>query len=409
MHVSTGWPALPKLPVLDWSSLGAALRPDSSLTGNSIEAVSQQIMTTSGRAALFQALCRLKAAPGRSVLVPTYHCPSMVAPILRAGLQPMFYGLQGDGSPRLDEIVLGGGERPVAMVAAHLFGLPLPFEATRAWCDTNDVILIEDCAHCFFGQAGARAVGQWGDYAFASLTKFFPVPEAGLLVSNRRPLESDNLSPPSLRAQLKGFVDVLEFASRHGRLRGVATLLRAIFAVKNALRRGRNGMGGAESPHDIRVEENRTAIDCDMGRVSNSPLWISRQLFARQDRARLFMQRRDNYLAYANGLKHVAGAKALQPTLPVGAAPYVFPLLVDDADRVYHTLRLQGMPVFRWDRVWPQTPVLPNDFAPHWRQHLLQLLCHQDLSVADIGMVCRAVSHELSTTGSTARVEPKPA
>lgn len=407
MHVRTGWPALPKAPVLDWSSLGAALAPDPSLIRNSIEAVPRRIMTTSGRAALYQALCRLNATPGSSVLVPTYHCPSMVAPILRAGLQPMFYGVRGDGTPHLDGIALSGGERPVAMVAAHYFGLPLPFEATRTWCDVNDVVLIEDCAHCFFGQAGTRTVGQWGDYAFASLTKFFPVPEAGLLVSNRHPLESGSLNAPSLRAQLKGCVDVLELASRHGRLRGAALALRAIFSMKSAFRRGRSDAAGAASSRDPWEADSGTAVDCDMGRVSNDALWVSRQLFARQDRARLFVQRRANYQAYADGLKHVAGTKALQPTLPDGAAPYVFPLLVDDADRVYHTLRLQGMPVFRWDRVWPQTPVLHNDLAPHWRQHLLQLLCHQDLSVADVGTVCRALSDELSTSGGAARVEPQ--
>ncbi|MBK9574239.1 MAG: DegT/DnrJ/EryC1/StrS family aminotransferase [Rhodoferax sp.] len=48
--------------------------------------------------------------------------------------------------------------------------------------------MIEDCAHCFFGQAGERPIGAWGDFATASLTKFFPVPEGGLLASSSRPL-----------------------------------------------------------------------------------------------------------------------------------------------------------------------------------------------------------------------------
>ena len=64
-------------------------------------------------------------------------------------------------------------------------------------------------------------------------------------------------------------------------------------------------------------------------------------------------------------------------------APYALPLWVDDADRVYQHLRDEGMPVFRWDRVWPHAQVAPDDQGPAWSRHVLQLLCHQDLSAAD--------------------------
>ena len=51
----------------------------------------------------------------------------------------------------------------------------------------------------------------------------------------------------------------------------------------------------------------------------------------------------------------------------------------------------QGMPVFRWDRIWPGTPGSRHDEGPRWSQHVLQLLCHQDLSAADIRQVARQV------------------
>ena len=77
-----------------------------------------------------------------------------------------------------------------------------------------------------------------------------------------------------------------------------------------------------------------------------------------------------------------AGPVANLPVNPV--APYVFPLWVDDADRVFHAMRAQNMPVFRWDRIWPGTPELPNDTGLTWSRHLLQMLCHQDLSEQDV-------------------------
>lgn len=405
-HKATAQRALPKAPLLDWPSLRPASRRNSSSAANSsIETVSHQVLVTSGRAALYQVLRRLSAAPGSGVLVPTYHCPTMVAPIVRAGLRPMFYGLRADGQPHLDGIVFGNDPRPVAMVAVHYFGVPLSLATTRAWCDTNGVTLIEDCAHCFFGEAGARAVGQWGDYAFASLTKFFPLPEAGLLVSNRNSLACVALKRPRWRAQIKGCADLLELAARFGRLRGTATVLRAIFAIKNGLRRDQGVPSTAAKAPEGSCADSRAMLDCDMERADEHPLWISRRLFAWVNRHRIVNQRRENYRAYADTLSHVPGVRAVHPTLPETAAPYAFALLVDDAERVYRALRLQGMPVYRWDRVWPRTPALADDCAPHWRQHLLQLLCHQDLSASDVATVCQALVHLVSTAGAAGLTE----
>ena len=342
-------------------------------------------MTTSGRAALYQALLRLGAAAGRRVLVPSYHCPSMVAPVVHAGLVPQFYAIRADGSPDLEHLALDATDPPAAIIVAHYFGLPQSMRAVRAWCDNRGVVLIEDCAHCFFGQAGERPVGQWGDYAIASLTKFFALPEAGLLVSNRGPLRAASLKQAGFKAELKGAVDVLELASIHGRLRGLTTILRAVFAAKNFVR-------GTGSPKPS--DEAGTAVDmadCDMKRSGDAPLRLSQLLFRIQGRARIHRRRRENYSAYAAALSHLPGIRPLAPELPADAAPYVFPLLVNDAERIYHALRRGGMPVFRWDRVWPGAPGLPDDHAPAWQRHLLQLLCHQDLGPNDIAEVCGAV------------------
>ena len=81
--------------------------------------------------------------------------------------------------------------------------------------------------------------------------------------------------------------------------------------------------------------------------------------------------------------------------LPEGAAPYVFPLRIDATDRadhIYAVLRRHAMPVFRWDRIWPGTPTaLPGDVGPLWSRNVLQLLCHQDLSEADVMRTAQTV------------------
>lgn len=377
-------PALPRGPVLDWSSLSGARVAD-------LPAMDQgraQLMTTSGRAALAWALKALQLPPGSIVLVPTYHCPTMIAPVLFAGLSPQFYALGEDALPRLESLEGSAADGPRAIIVAHFFGLPRSLAGVRRWCDAHGVALIEDCAHSFFGQAGERPVGGWGDFATASLTKFFPVPEAGLLVSASRDLTRLPMAGQGWSAQLKGAVDVLETATHSGRLQGLQPVLRGLFSLKN--RRS----GARPAQHAPGTSSSPTPADalqgCDMSRAAMAPLAVARWAYGRLPRARIAARRLANFQLLKSALVNVPGARVLFDELPTDA-PYALPLWVDDADRVYLALRSAGMPVFRWDKVWTGTPALAHDVGPAWSRHVLQLLCHQDLSEAETAMVAGTV------------------
>jgi hypothetical protein len=51
--------------------------------------------------------------------------------------------------------------------------------------------------------------------------------------------------------------------------------------------------------------------------------------------------------------------------------------------------------VFRWDRLWPGTPHDTDDAGVQWSRQVLQMLCHQDLSDADIAGVAEATQRIL--------------
>lgn len=392
MHPTTALPVLlPRAPVLDWSSF----KGTAPLRIACIDNAPHTAYTTSGRAALYQALLQLRLPAGSTVLVPTYHCPTMVAPVICAGLKPAFFGVQADGLPALDTIDAATASQAGAIIVAHYFGLPRSLAGLRAWCDRNDLALIEDCAHSFFGQAGDRPVGHWGDYATASLSKFFPVPEAGLLASATREIARMSLAAPGIRAQVKGWVDVLEVAVDHDRLGGLNRLLGPIFGLKN------HGPKEAttESATDRSSEKTMLQI-CDMRRIGDAPLGISMMLNRVLPRGRIATRRKDNFALYAQYFADVAGARPAYASMPEAVAPYVFPLWVDDAERVYRSLHARRFPVFRWDRIWPGTPRLAGDVGPLWSQHILQLLCHQDLSAADVECTAYAVLELLQSARS---------
>lgn len=341
------------------------------------------VMTTSGRAALYQALCQLNIPVGNIVLCPTYHCPTMIAPALLAGLEVAYYPLGEDGLPDLKNIPTAILEKTGAIIVAHYFGMAKSLANVRTWCDLQGIALIEDCAHCLFGHAGEQAVGTWGDFATASLSKFLPLPEAGILASNRRTIAPFKLDGRSLKAQIKGVVDVVEFSSGHHGFWPISMPMNTLFGLKNV--RGKK----------LRLGENKPAAlpdldmmhQCDMGRIGKVPLWISRRLSSSIHWGPNIRQRRQNFMGYLAEFEDVPGVRPLYPLLRDDTVPYVFPLWVEDGDQLYEQIRAQRLPVFRWDRIWPGTPLETTDHGPRWGKHVLQLLCHQSLSQQDISMV----------------------
>ena len=370
--------SFPRGPVLDW----ATLRGTSFADIPSLSDTGHQLLTTSGRAALYLALVASGLPAGGRVLVPTYHCPTMVAPVLRAGGQVEFYPTGSNGLPDLDLLESQASERAHAMVVSHFFGRTQSLALVRRWCDERGVVLIEDCAHSFFGMAGDRPVGHWGDYAVASLTKFFPVPEAGLLMSKARPLPLA-LPRQGTLAQIKGVVDVLERAHHARRLRGVWPALNLAFKLKNARRR-------AAKPQLFDSAAPDLMQGCDMARVQHAPLAIARWLYRHAARSRIVALRQAHHEQLRSALKHARGARALFEGSSIGA-PYALPLWVDKPEPVYEGLRARGMPVARWDQFWHGTPALAGDQGALWRTHVLQLLCHQDLTRQEVARMASAV------------------
>jgi dTDP-4-amino-4,6-dideoxygalactose transaminase len=317
----------------------------------------------------------------------------MVAPVLLANLNVAYFGLRPDGLPNLATIDTATASKTKAMLVSHYFGLANSLAEVRQWCNERGIALIEDCAHCYFGDAGERQVGDWGDYTTASLSKFLPVPEGGLLASAHRPIQNLQLTPQGFKAQIKGWVDVFELASRYKRLPGLNSVMAGIFWLKNPHTRLQAVTTANTTPRTSSPTPDAATLmrDSDMARIAMTPLGATRMLKALLPRGRIIARRQQNFATYAGFFAQVNGARPLFPSPSKAVAPYVFPLWVDDAERVYREVRARDLPVFRWDRIWPGTPHIDGDVGPLWSQHVLQLLCHQDLDEDDIKRTARAI------------------
>jgi perosamine synthetase len=376
---------IPRLPVLGWEAFRAgAVAPMPSILD-----LPHCVFTTSGRSAIGLALEFLGIGPGDLVLVPTYNCPTMIAPVLNAGAQPLFFPIDAEGQPRREFFDALDPRGVRAVIAAHYFGLPQSFGWLRRWCDDAGLKFIEDCAHAFFGQRDGVAVGASGDLAIASLTKFFPVVEGGCLVSSRYPLDEIALKPRSVVTNASKLWDSFEMGVRHARFPGLNLPLQALYRTKELMR----GRAGRARPQvDYNGEPQLWEFeDPLMHAAIAAPL---PRLLKAVDHGRIIDRRRRNYLRWVDLLRDAPGARPLFADLPEGAAPYVFPLEVDHAAQRYGALRASRMPLFRWDRIWPGTPAFEEDKGLEWAGDVFQLACHQDLQDEDLERMAAAV-HEV--------------
>lgn len=379
----------PRLPVMGWQTF----RGGREATLPSLLDHPRHALTTSGRAAILLALECVGVGPQDVVLVPTYHCPTMVAPVLTLGAQAVFYPIDDTGAPRLDWLEQHAPRQAKAMLVTHYFGLPQPMDVHRAWCDARGIALIEDCAHAMFGRSGTRAVGGWGDVAIASLTKFFPAPEGGVLALNRPDLRLPALTPAPLIQQVKAAADILHMGASHDRLTGLNGLIRGVFALRGLLRRSHEpatptGPGAPAAPDakaDDPSDANMSLIDLPLSHraLTRASAWVSTEI----PRQRIVQARRRHYERLLQALQGHEGFRPLRPQLPADSAPYVFPLWVRTPDPGYLEMRRLGVPVSRWDRLWPGVPSIDGDAGVSWSHHVLQLACHQDLSDQELDAI----------------------
>lgn len=364
---------IPRLPVPGWHVFRGAREAELP----SLVEASHHLLTTSGRAAILAALRALKLAPGERVLLPTYHCPTMIAPAVMLGGVPLFYPLEACGAPDLRWIAAQDLRGVRALLAAHFFGLPQAMRALRAFCNERGIALIEDCAHAFFGITEGAPIGSFGDFAIGSLTKFFPVSEGGLLIA-RAPLPV-RLAGRSVRDEAKALIDALETGAAHAGFTGANGALRIACAIKRGLRAAEPPMRAGGGP------------DAELLAAPRAPTRLTRWLFRAAHQARIISRRRENYLELCARLSGHAGIAPLKSQLPSLCVPYVMPLYADRPDSLYGALRAQRVPVFRWCQRWPGTPQIAGDVGEKWSRHVLQLGCHQDLSTEDIRLIADCV------------------
>jgi perosamine synthetase len=149
-------------------------------------------VSCSGTAAFYLILESLKGISSKkTVIIPSFACPLLPQAIKRAGFKLAVCDINKYNfnfeSQQLQELCSQDPD-VLAIVAVHLGGLPLDFEAIQRIAEKNKIFVIEDCAQSLAATYKGKKVGTLGEFSFFSLCrgKGLTIYEGGMIVSKKQ-------------------------------------------------------------------------------------------------------------------------------------------------------------------------------------------------------------------------------
>lgn len=403
---SGSYPA-PRVPLFPVVSAGTFTKPTRTMLPSVLDA-KWVLPLTYGRMAIGLALRDMGIRPGEKVLIPAYHCLSMVAPVQWADAKPVFYRVREDASVDLEDVRARVDRSTRAIMVTHFFGFPQDMAPIRAFCDATGLVLLEDCAHAIFGEHGGRPLGSFGDYTIASPMKFFPIYDGGLLASHRRPLDQISLSPLGWIFSVRAAVILLERSIQYHRLGPVGYLLAAPLWLKTALLRLAKAIGPGRpdewwGPAVGGQSSGRTG-DFEPRWVDRRMSQTSRSLMRLTSWPRIAEARRRNYQILLDRLSGLPGSRPLFPALPDGVVPFAFPLLVDEPAGIFHSLKSQGVPIMRFGEfLSEEVDARAYPEAIDLSRRVFQFPCHQEMRSEELDWLVETVRKELLAAADAQR------
>lgn len=348
---------------------------------------------TSGSIAIALALKQMRIGKNDKILLPAYHCISMVEPVIHAGATPVFYKINPDTSVDIDDIEIQFDSSTKLLLVVHYFGFPQNVSKLRSFCDKHNMLLLEDCAHSFFGEYNGKPLGSFGDYAIASTMKFFPTSEGGCLVSSHHSISSLHLKSAGIGFEIKATLDALERGFEYDRMGFLQKLIYLPMWLKNFIwgqvkkrvSPEKTHFGPESSDEDLEIEEKW---------LNKESSFFSRYLTKRVSQTRIAIRRRENYITLLESLAGLPGCYPLFAKLPDGVIPYVFPLIVNEPDKFFEPLKNLGVPVIRFGEfLWKNMDTNICPVSTNLSKRVFQFPCHQELTQEEMGWMIKEIRH----------------
>lgn len=125
---------------------------------------------SSGKACLFHILKALHIKG--KILLPAYACDSLLVPVRKLKLEPVFYDADlRDLNPDFDSVSRLALQFDIkAVIVVSLYGHPAALEKIEAFCSERGIKMIDDAAQSFGSSLNGRLTGTFGQAGFFSFS-----------------------------------------------------------------------------------------------------------------------------------------------------------------------------------------------------------------------------------------------
>ncbi len=130
---------------------------------------------STGKSSLYHILKSLNCKD--YILVPNYICGSVLKPIKKCNLVPVFYDIDiEDLNPSIESIDYFYSKYSCkTLLAASMYGNPANMTEIEQYCKDKGIILIDDAAQSFGATLSGKNIGTFGDAGFFSFSPGKPV------------------------------------------------------------------------------------------------------------------------------------------------------------------------------------------------------------------------------------------
>lgn len=336
----------------------------------------------SGRGALYFAAKQLKKPGDNVILLPAYHCPALVEPFIAAGYQLEFYPLQADLTVDLASLKQLITAKTTHCLLVRYFGREAEVSSQLTWLSAQGLITFDDCAHDLQSFLQPALVA---DAAICSVKKFIASSDGGALR-----LKSDHqarLNPVPLRLEIKNLLRTVlaSWQQKTATARALLPVVADIAACDNRI--SVTPEVSADAKKAIQQPNKMVFRYLHTKDQEQCCYRLTQWLFYHTDLDKVLAMRQQHCRQLMAGLAQSPLGKLLWQQLPDNSAPYVLPFLLNDSSS-FDLLRKTGLQIFRWEELAPTSCTISMDY----RQRLIQIPCHQDLTTTDIAQIIQVFS-----------------
>jgi perosamine synthetase len=359
------------------------------------------------RAALYRLCCALRQTEQqhRVVLLPAFHCTTVVDAVIRAGFRPVFYRIRPDLTIDYADLIAKTRLGVTAVLVIHYCGFPADLKPLLAERQSGAKWhLIEDWAHSFVDAATMQLTGGIGDFAVFSFYKLLPMQVGGGLRIN---VKDFSIDPASRRI---GFRDGTVLTKRlfeqvvnnlgDGVIKRAYAKAERIRVARKLGARRTISPARAQTPESVAAAGVPDAQYAFSARQAETRLpWIARLVFGVSDLRSIATSRSTNYQSWSEYLIEQRGLEKIFPQLPGNVCPWAYPVRLPDRANWDQLLRAQNVPLFTFGETLHPT-VHETDSATlrdalMLSRELLLLGVHQGLALEQIRRASTIVNWSL--------------